>query len=175
LLRRLTIVLCLFAVIAAGAGCGSDSKEVTGTNDQGQVTTQTVPNIRFAKAKFIIHGALAYGAFHRYIYKPYKAGTFRQGADGRTAALVKGTAAGLFIATQLRAMRQDALSDDTLRPIANKIGLLVPAIAGLSAAMKGGNPDPTGVTDASSSFDGIIDAAKGVGIDIPLNRTPSIP
>jgi hypothetical protein len=173
LIRRVTIVLCLFALVAAGAGCGS--KAVTSTNDQGLVTTQTVPNIHFAKAKFVIHGALAYGAFHRYIYKPYKAGTFRKGTDGRTAALVKAGAAGLFIATQLRAMRQDALSDDTLRPIANKIGLLIPAIGGLAAAMKGGNLDPTGVTDASSSLDGIVSAAQSVGVNIPLNKTPSVP
>ncbi len=173
MISPLTVTLCLVAAIAVVAGCGS--KEVTSTNSQGQAITQTVPNIHFAKTKFVLHGALAYGAFHRYIYKPYRAGAFRQGAEGRRTAMIKAGAAGLFVATQLRAMRQDALSDDTLRPIANKIGALIPAVALLSTALKGGNLDPTGLTNASGSFDGIVSAAQSAGVNIPLNKTPSIP
>jgi hypothetical protein len=72
-------------------------------------------------------------------------------------------------------MRQDALSDDTLRPIANKIGGLIPAVALLARALKGGNLDPTDLSNAPGSFDGIVSAAQSAGVNIPLNKTPSIP
>src|SRR5512142_850696 len=36
--------------------------------------------------------AQTYGALHRYLYKPYEAGAFRKGADGRIKAIIKGAA-----------------------------------------------------------------------------------
>ena len=51
----------------------------------------------FAKTKFVLHSGLAFGAFHRYIYKPYQAGTFKSGAHGRILILVKAGTAALFI------------------------------------------------------------------------------
>ncbi len=51
----------------------------------------------------------------------------------------------------------------------------MPAVALLASALKGGNLDPTGVTNASSSFDGIVSAAQSAGVNIPLNKSPSIP
>ncbi len=73
-MRRALVVLTLLALLVAVSGCGNKTKVVSGTNKQGQTTTRTVPSVRFAKAKFVIHGALAYGAFRRYIYKPFRAG-----------------------------------------------------------------------------------------------------
>jgi hypothetical protein len=45
---------------------------------------------------------LGFGAFHRYIYKPYRAGTFRSGAHGRLTAFVKAALAALFIKREIR-------------------------------------------------------------------------
>lgn len=173
LIRRLAVIVALVAAIVVSAGCGS--KTVTTTNAQGQATTQTVPKIHFAKTKFVLHGGLAYGAFHRYIYKPLQAGAFRSGAPGRTKALLKAGAAGLFVVTQLRAMYQDALSDDKLRPIANKINDLISRLPGLAAALKGGSADAAAITGAAGGLGGIVDAAKSAGVNIPLNASPSIP
>ena len=97
-MRRPIVLLALLAVLLPAAllasGCGKDTKTVTATNASGQTTTRTVPDVKFAKTKFVLHTGLAIGAFRRYIYKPWKAGTLKQGADGRTAALVKAAAAG---------------------------------------------------------------------------------
>ena len=90
--RPLALIACLAVLVPAAllSGCGSDSKTVTTTNASGQTTTRTVPDVKFAKTKFVLHTGLAIGAFRRYIYKPWKAGKFQKGADGRTTALVEG-------------------------------------------------------------------------------------
>ena len=74
-LRRIAIVVLLAGTLAF-AGCGSAMKTVSSTAANGQVTTQTVPNVHFAKTKFVLHAGLAFGAVHRYIYKPYRSGGF---------------------------------------------------------------------------------------------------
>jgi hypothetical protein len=56
----------------------------------------------FAKTKFTAHAALGFGAFHRYIYKVFRAGTFRSGAHGRLSAFVKAGLAALFVKREIR-------------------------------------------------------------------------
>ena len=43
----------------------------------------------FAKTRLAADLGLTAGTFHRYIYKPWKAGTFNKGAHGRTLAIAK--------------------------------------------------------------------------------------
>jgi hypothetical protein len=69
------------------AGCGNATKTVSSTGPNGQATTQTVPNVHFAKTKFVLHAGLAFGAIHRYIYKPLRAGALRSGTPGRVKVL----------------------------------------------------------------------------------------
>lgn len=38
---------------------------------------QHVGSVPFDKTKFVLHAGLAFGAFHRFIYAPYKANTRR--------------------------------------------------------------------------------------------------
>jgi hypothetical protein len=82
LLRAATLLLLLGTL--AIAGCGT--KTVTSTGANGQVTSQTVPNVHFAKTKCLLHAGLAFGAIHRYIYKPLRAGALRSGARTRQSA-----------------------------------------------------------------------------------------
>lgn len=51
--------------------------------------------MHFAKTKFLLHAGLAFGAFHRYIYKPFKNGGFTP-VSSHKLAIVKAGAAGLF-------------------------------------------------------------------------------
>lgn len=172
-MRRLIVVCALTLLLAVAAGCGNKTKQVTTTNGSGQVVTTTVPSVHFAKAKFILHGGLAYGAFHRYIYKPLKAGAFKRSAAGHVKAIAKAVAATAFIVHELKQMRRDALSDDRLRPIATKIDGIVPGIGSLAAAMKGG---AFGAVDTlKSGFDDLVSNSKGAGANIPLDKAPAIP
>jgi hypothetical protein len=55
----------------------------SGNQTDAQPIDQSCPTSNtksFAKTKFVLHAGLAFGAFHRYLYKPYQAGTFNKGA-----------------------------------------------------------------------------------------------
>jgi hypothetical protein len=97
-LRRIAAVVRVAGTLAV-AGCGSSTMTVSRTGANGQVTTQAVPNVHFAKTKFVLHAGLAFGAIHRYIYKPLRAGALHNGAPGRVKVLLKGAAAAIFAVT----------------------------------------------------------------------------
>jgi hypothetical protein len=158
------------------ASCGDDTKTVTETTKSGSVTTRTVPDVKFAKAKFVIHGGLAYGAFHRYIYKPYKAGSFKKGAPKRKRSIAKAAIAGAFTINELRLMRNAALSDDKLRPLADRIGNITPALVALASRFKDGRlGSASDLTGVSSQLDALIAAAKAAGVKVPTDKAPPIP
>ena len=68
----------------------------------------------FAKTKFLLHAGLAFGAFHRYLYKPLQAGTYKSGADGRIKAFLKAGLAALYIKREVRLAYSDVTANPTL-------------------------------------------------------------
>jgi hypothetical protein len=106
--RLLILVLSLTLVMFLAAGCKSSATSATpGSTSSAAATTVAATACPaqasgFAKTKFITHAALGFGAFHRYIYKPYRAGTFRSGAHGRLEAFIKAALAALFIKREIR-------------------------------------------------------------------------
>lgn len=166
--RRATRAAMLLLLVGTliFAGCGSSTKTVSNTGANGQVTTQTVPNVHFAKTKFLLHSGLAFGAFHRYIYKPLRAGALRSGAPGRVKVLLKGAAATIFIVHELRLAHDDALSSDLLRPLANKISAVGNKIGGLAGSLKNGSINPADILSASGAADALSSASGGLGAGI---------
>jgi hypothetical protein len=130
------------------------------------VTTKTVPNVHFAKTKFVIHMGLAFGAFHRYIYKPLKTGAFRSGASGRLKALLKAGAAALFAAHELKLANTDALSDSHLRPLAEKIDALFRKLGSLGSALKAGSLNPADILGSAGAVSSLGAASSGLGVGI---------
>jgi hypothetical protein len=159
--RILLLTAVLGAIALSTAGCGT--KTVTETGANGQLTTATIANVHFAKSKFVLHAGLAFGAFHRYIYKPFRAGAFRGGAQGRLKALFKGGAAALFAVHELRIAREDALSDDRLRPLAERIERLLGRLGSLGASLKRGAMNPAAIVGAAGAVSSLGTASSGVG------------
>jgi hypothetical protein len=170
--RPLATVLALLALAAPLAACGTKTITTTGAN--GQVTTRKVPNVHFAKTKFVLHMGLAFGAFHRYIYKPAQAGTFKSGADGRVRAFAKAGAAGLFIVHELKEAHKDALSDDKLRPLADKIGNLGATLGGLGASLKRGSFDANAIASGAGAVSSLASASNGLGAGIKDLAPPGL-
>ncbi len=164
-LRHLLAALLLATTLAV-AGCGSATKTVSSTGANGQVTTQTVPNVHFAKTKFLLHTGLALGAIHRYIYKPLRNGALRRGAPGRLKVLLKGALAAIFAVHELRLAHNDALSSDLLRPVANKIDSLGRKLSGLVAGLRSGTVDPAALLSASGAANALTSASSGIGVGI---------
>jgi hypothetical protein len=164
-LRRVATLVLLVGALAL-AGCGNATKTVTSTGANGQVTTQTVPNVHFAKTKFVLHTGLAFGAIHRYIYKPLRAGALRSGAPGRVKVILKGAAAAVFAVHELRLAHDDALSSDLLRPLANKVDGLSGKLTGLAGDLKNGSVSPAAILSANSATDALGSASSGLGVGI---------
>lgn len=171
-MKKLTLLAAVFALLLAG--CGNKTKEVTSTGSNGQVTTEKVPDVKFAKTKFVLHTGLAFGAFHRYILKPFKAGTLKKGAPGRGKALIKAGAAGVFAANELRLARRAALSDKRLRPLAEKVSGLGAKIGGLVATLKSGSFNPAAILGADGDAGALGSASKGLGAAIKDKIVPSL-
>lgn len=164
-LRRIATVLLLGATVAV-AGCGSSTKIVSTTGSNGQVTSQTVPNVHFANTKFLLHAGLAFGAIHRYIYKPLRAGVLRSGAPGRIKVLLKGAAAALFAVHELKLAHEDALSSNLLRPLTNKIDGLGHKLAGLVGSLKHGSVNPAAIANSAAATGALGSASSGLGVGI---------
>jgi hypothetical protein len=171
-MRRCSIALLAAALVVAG--CGDKTKTVTSTGPNGQVTTQEVPDVHFAKTKFVLHAGLAFGAFHRYVYKPYRAGSLKKGAPGRTKALIKAGAASLFAAHELKQARRAALSDDRLRPLATKVDELARRLGPLAAALKGGSFNPIDVVGAAGAVSDLGNSSAAAGAPVKDRTPPSI-
>lgn len=156
---RLSCLLIVVALVLAG--CGSSAKVATTTNAQGKTELACSGKVRFAKTKFVLHAGLAFGAFHRYILKPYRAGAFAKGAPGRTKALVKAGAAALFAYHELKVARTDAVCDGPrLRKLADSLSSALASLNALRALKAGTGLGAIGI--AGQALDRLGgDAASG--------------
>jgi hypothetical protein len=161
---RVALVVVLIVAVLAAAGCGTKQVTVTGTN--GQTTTETVKNIHFANTKFVLHMGLAFGAFHRYIYKPLKYGYFRSGSPHRLRTLAKAALAAAFIVHELRIAHEDALASNQLRPLINRLDNLLARIRAVVPGLKGGSADAGAITGASGAVDAVGSQSGGLGLPI---------
>ena len=153
---------CLVMCSVTLSACGTTTTTTT-TNAAGQkVVTCHTP---FAKTKFVLHAGLALGAFHRYIYKPYRSGLFKKGVPGRTKALIKAGASALFIFHELKIAGQDARCDGpTLRKLVTPITSAVSGFTLLKDALTAGNLG--GIAGASALLNGLTSTANQNGITL---------
>jgi hypothetical protein len=160
---RLAIAALLAAALTLSA-CGTKTVAVTGPG--GQVTTRTVPNIHFAKTKFALHMGLAFGAFHRYVYKPYRAGVFTTNAPGRLHAYFKAATAAIFAVHELHTAREDALSDGHLSPLVERIERLLGHLAHIGLSFRRGTLKPAVIASAASGIAALGSSSSGLGVTI---------
>jgi hypothetical protein len=157
----LALVVLLAALGMVAGGCGG-AKTTTSTNAQGQAVVSC--QISFAKTKFLLHTGIAAGAFYRYIYNPWRAGTFKQGAPGRKKALAKAAASGLVVVHELRTAARDAQCDGpALKTLARPMTAAVAAATTLSALSSGGVGS---IGAAGTAFEHLKSAASAAGATI---------
>ncbi len=179
-MRRLLVLLLVVALVpAAVAGCGSSSKPSTTTSGQSS-TTSTQPageqpkEVRLAKTKFALHAGLAFGAFHHWIYKPYRAGALRAGAPGRTRALVSAGLAGVFAYHEAKRARDAAQGSPTLRRLVAPLTALSATLATLGPRLRSGNFNPQDIDRANNDIAGVSSQSNQMGAPIK-ERVPATP
>jgi hypothetical protein len=179
--RRLAVLLMiLVAPIALLAGCkksdsssAAPSSAVVASQSASATDCPTSNTTSFAKTKFVAHSGLAFGAFHRYLYKPYKAGTFKKGADGRLTAFAKGGLAALFIKREIRLASEDVRANPILcRAIAAPLARIGDTVQ--AAFDKAKSWDTSGLDDVQSAVTSVTGSSKKDGVDITENDNPDL-
>ena len=158
------MVALALALTLAGAmtGCGSSSSGSSGA-----------PHVHFAKTKFLLHAGLAFGAFHRYIYKPYKAGGFSP-ASSHKVAIVKAGAAGLFAYHEIKIALVDAQSSSTLSKLVSPITAVETKLHSLGSGLHSGKLDGSSITQANSAVSSLSSQSSGHGASIKDLATSSL-
>jgi hypothetical protein len=114
--RKLLLVsLVVFGLVVAGCGNSNSSSSSTAAGGSAASSSTTSSVGRLPTVKFALHAGLAFGAFHRWIYKPLKNGTFSGGILKHKVALVKAGLAGVFAYHELKLAIQDAQASPKLQ------------------------------------------------------------
>jgi hypothetical protein len=122
----------------------------------------------FAKTKFLLHAGLAFGAFHRYLYKPYQAGTFKSGAHGRIRAFLKSGLAALYIKREVRLASADVAANPTLcKAIGAPLRSIGDGIQAAVSKLKGG--DASALTAIQSTVTSVEGKAAHNGTTVTEN------
>jgi hypothetical protein len=171
--RRL-IALALIAMTAlVGAGCGGKASTNSGSVSNAPAT-QTTPSTHFAKTKFVLHAGLAFGAFHRYIYKPFKAGKFSGGLLHHKLATVKAALAAAFAYHEVKLALVDARSSKILSTLLAPLLALQTKLNSLTGRLKHGSADPAAIQSAQSATDTIAAGSARAGQPVSDLPTPQL-
>ncbi|MFH9721870.1 hypothetical protein ACH4M4_02740 [Streptomyces sp. NPDC017254] len=169
--RGVVALLLSCTLLMTAAACGDDD----GQSASGAATptgSASFEQQKLAKTRFVANAGLAAGATYQWIVKPYRAGRFQKGADGRTLALVKAGLAGAFTYNRLKAAVNNAKGD----PLLSKA--VVPLTAGIESLKDLGTKLRKGEAGAADvgAFEGIInsvkDAGKSAGAEV-VEKVPS--
>jgi len=151
------------SVPAAGAAGGAGTSASGPTTSAGGCPTSTRSRSRSRSS--CCTSVWRPGTFHRYLYKPFKAGTFHKGASGRISGLVKGGATALFDEHEIR----QAITDVKANPTLCKV-LIAPLseVADKFTAMKSKVPagDTTSLDTVNSSLSSISSTSAKDGAPI---------
>jgi len=130
------VVLATFGLVA----CGSDDSDTQTTSSSASMTCPTENTKAFPKTRFVADVGLIAGSFHHWIWKPYKAGKFQKGADGRTWAMIKAGGASLLIAKLTKNATSNVQASPALcKAIGTPLQKLSAAVSGLGSKIRHGD------------------------------------
>ncbi len=161
-MRQFTVIILISACFAgfALAGCGSSS--ASSSAGGGTVATSTSGTTHFAKTKFLLHAGLAFGAFHRYIYKPFRAGVFSHPLLHKLS-LAKAGLAAVFIAHELKIAAVDVRSSKLLSRLFSPLTAAADKLSALRSAITGGSVSAADLGGVQSQLSSIGKTAASHG------------
>jgi len=161
--------LAAMLMTAAPACSSNTSNSASG----GSSPTSSAQAVKFAKTRFAANVALAGGAAYQWIYKPFKAGTFKKGAHGRTGALIKGGLAGLFTYNRLHAALNDAKGDPTLSKLVAPLTKSVDDLKAAGSKLRHGDASAADMSSFTNTINQVKGAASKDGVSIK-DKVPSL-
>jgi hypothetical protein len=162
-----SLVVLGLAIASCGSSSNSSSSAAAGSGTSSPASSATTPNVgRLPTVKFALHAGLAFGAFHRWIYKPLKNGTFSGGVLKHKLALVKAGLAGLFAYHEVKLAVEAARASPKLQKLVAPITALGDKLKSIGDSAKSGNFDPSTITSANSDVTSLSGLAKQAGVSI---------
>ncbi|MER5711701.1 hypothetical protein [Streptomyces sp. NPDC002122] len=153
------------------AACnGDDDQSASGAATP--TGTSTFEQQKLAKTRFVANAGLAAGATYQWIVKPYRAGKFTKGADGRTFALVKAGLAGAFTYNRLKAAVNNAKGDPLLSKAVAPLTAGIESLKELGTKLRKGEAGDADVGAFESVINSIKDAGKSAGAEV-VDKVPS--
>jgi hypothetical protein len=169
------VALLLVTVALAAAGCGSSSSSSSSSAAAAgsSTTTSSTPNVgHLPTVKFVLHAGLAFGAFHRYLYKPFKAGAFSGGVFKHKLTVVKAGLAALFVYHELKLAVKDAQASPKLSKLVAPLTALADKVKSVGSSVKSGKPDASSLSSANGDITSVSGLASAAGISVP-DQIPS--
>ncbi|MEW1755382.1 hypothetical protein AB0393_02665 [Streptomyces cyaneofuscatus] len=178
--RPLVAFLLACAVLVSATACGDsgDSGSTTGTGTSSSASASaaspsaSAEKQRLAKTRFVANAGLAAGATYQWIVKPYRAGTFKKGAEGRTFALVKAGLAGGFAYNRLKAAAENAKGDPLLSKAVAPLTAGIESLQGMATKLRNGEAGEGDIGAFESVIDSIKNAGKDAGAEVK-DKVPS--
>ncbi|MFJ6610804.1 hypothetical protein ACIQPT_11035 [Streptomyces sp. NPDC091289] len=180
-LRRTPAALLLSCALLAGTTACGDSGDTAGgnaasasaaANSSGASPSASAEKQRLAKTRFVANAGLAAGATYQWIVKPYRAGTFKKGAEGRKFALVKAGLAGGFAYNRLKAATENAKGDPLLSKAVAPLTAGIESLKGLGTKLRKGEAGEGDIGAFESVIDSIKNAGKDAGAEVK-DKVPS--
>ncbi|MFI8822781.1 hypothetical protein [Streptomyces sp. NPDC053431] len=172
--RRAVVALFLSgALLATTAACGGDSAQNVSTSvGTSPTASASFERQKLAKTRFVANAGLAAGATYQWIVKPYRAGKFKKGADGRTFALVKAGLAGAFTYNRLKAAVNNAQGDPLLSKAVAPLSAGIEALKDLGTKLRKGEATAGDVGAFESVINSVKNAGKSAGAEV-VDQVPS--
>jgi hypothetical protein len=151
-------------MVVAVAGCGSSSSSTSSSTTSPTGSVASSAQTSFAKTKFVLHAGLAFGAFHRYIYKPFKAGRLSgSGLLRHKLTVAKAVLAGLFVYHELKLALEDARSSPLLSKLLSPLTALQTSLVTFGAKLKSGQARQSDLNAAGNQIESVASAAAAAG------------
>ena len=117
-----------------------------------------------AVPKFIFHAGLAFGAFHHFIYLPFKAGKFTSGSFlSKLKNYAEAGVAALFVYHETKLALADAQQNKVLKVLVSPLTAVVAVFNTIVSKVKGHGLDPATISSAQNSITSLESEAKASG------------
>jgi hypothetical protein len=132
---RTSAVLAVFGCAVALSFAGPASAAITRSPS---ASPAAVSQTSFAKTKFVIHAALAFGAFKHFIYDPWKAGDFHK-LFSHKIALAKAALAAVFCYHEIKLAAGYVKDSKILSALFSPVTALASKLGALKSQLSAGN------------------------------------
>ncbi|MCX4822735.1 hypothetical protein OG883_23105 [Streptomyces sp. NBC_01142] len=167
--RPVVAFLLACTLLVTATACGSDGEG----GDTAATPTGSAEAQKFAKTRFVANAGLAAGATYQWIVKPYRAGTFKKGAEGQKFALVKAGLAGAFAYNRLKAAVNNAKGDELLSKALVPVMAGIESLKGLGTKLRKGEVGAADVGAFESVITDVKEAGRSAGAEV-TDKVPSV-